>query len=199
MTAAAAEGTAARKGRPRDERLDEQITTAALEVLAVSGFERFAVEEVALRAGVAKTTIYRRFPCRDDLITGALLRLNDELPSPPAPGPVRDRLVEVLGALRLTTPTSLRGRILLQAVQSGDPRLSEWVQERVIAPRRMLIRAIVEEGVAAGEVRPDVDAAALLPVLLGPILFLSMWSETSATRDISVESVVDTVLTGLMG
>lgn len=197
MSAAAAEGTAARKGRPRDEKLDDQITSAALEVLAVSGFERFAVEEVALRAGVAKTTIYRRFPCRNDLISGALLRLNDELPPTPEPGPVRERLVQVLGALRLTTPTSLRGRILMQAVQSGDPQLSEWVQEKVIAPRRTVIRTIVDEGIAAGELRPDVDASAVLPVLLGPILFLSMWSDTSATRGISVESVVDTVLAGL--
>ena len=73
-------GAPARTGRPRDERIDRDITTTALAVLAETGFAGFSVAEVASRAGVAKTTVYRRYPTSDDLIAATLERLNDDLP-----------------------------------------------------------------------------------------------------------------------
>ena len=49
------------KGRPRSCIADASIDTAALELFADEGFERFSIEAVAARAGVSKATIYRRF------------------------------------------------------------------------------------------------------------------------------------------
>ena len=187
----------ARRGRPRDERIDRDLADVAVAVLADHGFERFSVEAVAARAGVAKTTVYRRFPCRGDLLAAALQRLNDELPDPPAPGPVRERLIRALDMVLRTTPGSLRGRVVMQAAQSGDRELSELVQQRVIEPRRALLRGVVRDGVATGELREDIDVDALMPVLVGPILFLSLWQGTSSTRDVTVDAIVDTVLAGL--
>ena len=45
-------GTGGRKGRPRDERIDEDITSAALDLLSTEGFDRFSVEAVAARAAM---------------------------------------------------------------------------------------------------------------------------------------------------
>lgn len=195
------EGEAApcRKGRPRDERIDREITAAALAVLSDHGFDRFSVEEVAARAGVAKTTVYRRFPTRTDLIVGALQRLNDDLPPPPPAGPVRDRLVHVLSGVRHRMASSARGRILMQVVSEGerDPRLVQLVHERVLAPRRALIRRVISDGIASGELRADADADAVIPVLVGPMLYLGMWDASVPERDVTVESVVDLVLSGL--
>jgi AcrR family transcriptional regulator len=196
---AAVEGGTARKGRPRDERIDREITAAALTVLSESGFERFSVEEVAVRAGVAKTTIYRRFPSRTELIVGALVRLNDDLPAPSPPGPVRERLLHVLSGVRERMTTSVRGRILMQVVGEGarDPELVRLVHERVLAPRRQVLRDVVLDGIATGELRSDVDADAVVPVLVGPMLYLGMWGDCTTMRDVPVESVVDLVLSGL--
>lgn len=198
---AAVEGEAApcRKGRPRDERIDREITSAALAVLSDLGFDRFSVEEVAVRAGVAKTTVYRRFPTRTDLIAGALARLNDDLPPAPAPGPVRDRLVAALAGIRSRVTRSIRGRILLQAVSEGlrDPGLAAIVHQRVLAPRRQLLQDIVDEAIAAGELRADLDPAAALAVLTGPMVYLGLWSGDEAMQGVRVETVVDLVLSGL--
>ena len=170
-------GTAgARKGRPRDERIDQDITRAALEVLADVGFDRFSVEAVAQRARVAKTTVYRRFPNREELIAGALERLNDDLPAEPPTGDVRRQLVEVLDAIRRRTPDSARGRILMHAVGEGarEPALAELVHERVLAPRRRLLRAVIQNGIDSGELRSDIDADVIIPMLVGPMLYLGM-------------------------
>jgi AcrR family transcriptional regulator len=189
----------ARKGRPRDERIDEEITSAALAVLADGGFEGFSLEAVALRAGVAKTTVYRRFPTRDELLVGALVRLNDDLPPPPAPGPVRQRLVEVLSGVRQRTPASVGVRILMHAAaESGrQPGLADLVESRVLAPRRARLQSVIADGIAGGELRDDLDLVEVIPVLVGPMLYLGMWSGTSAACDVSVEAVVDMVLGGL--
>jgi AcrR family transcriptional regulator len=188
-----------RKGRPRDERIGQDITAAALAVLSEQGFERFSVEEVAVRAGVAKTTVYRRFPTRNDLIVGALLRLNDDLPPPPPAGPVRDRLVGVLDGIRRRTTESVRGRILMQVVSEGlrDPALADLVHQRVLAPRRQVLRDVITDGIASGELRDDIDTDAVLPVLVGPMLYLGMWSGSAIAEGVTVESVVDLVLSGL--
>ena len=188
-----------RKGRPRDERIDVEITAAALDLLATEGFDRFTVEAVATRAGVAKTTVYRRFPTRNDLIVGALLRLNDEIPPPPVAGPVRGRLILVLQGIRRRTTESVRGRILMQVISEGqrDPALAALVHERVLAPRRQVLRAIIADGIASGELRPDVEIDTVVPALVGPMLYLGMWGSAEVTLGVTVESVVDLVLDGL--
>ena len=199
MTLADAAVAGARKGRPRDERIDHEITSAALAVLAEQGFDRFSVEEVAQRAGVAKSTLYRRFPARTELIVAALERLNDDLPPAPPPGPVRGRLVEILEGIRRRTAGSPRGRLLMHVIgeNAREPGLVDLVHERVLAPRHRLLRGVVADGVASGELRDDIDMDGLLPLLIGPMLYLGMWSMCASTRDVTAESIVDTLLRGL--
>src|SRR6476469_6327057 len=48
-------------GRPRDEAVTASVMRAALEVADEAGFDALSVEGVAARAGVGKTTIYRRW------------------------------------------------------------------------------------------------------------------------------------------
>src|ERR1700737_5404516 len=66
------------KPAPRDER----ITAAALELLRTKGPRAVTVEAVAARAGVAKTTLYRRYRDREDMLAAALTSLTQ--PTPPA-------------------------------------------------------------------------------------------------------------------
>jgi len=200
MTASAVDrGTGGRPGRPRDERIDQQITTAALQVLAEVGFERFSVEQVAAQAGVAKTTLYRRFPCRDDLVVGALMRMNDALPEPPPPGPVRDRLIGLLAGIRRRTASSVSGRVFMRVITEGhsQPGLAAVIQERVLEPRRQVLRDVLSDGVAAGELRAGLDPDTVIPVLVGPMLYLGIWDAMPGQGAVTVEAVVDAVLAGL--
>ena len=58
----------AQRGRPRSQEADRAILTAAAELLAERGLAAMSIEEVAARAGVGKTTIYRRWPSKIDLV-----------------------------------------------------------------------------------------------------------------------------------
>ena len=56
---------------------------------------------------------------------------------------------------------------------------------------------IIADGIASGELRPDVEIDTVVPVLVGPMLYLGMWSGAAVTLGVTVESVVDLVLSGL--
>lgn len=188
----------ARIGRPRDSRVDAQIVAAAREVLADEGFDRFTVEAVAARSGVAKTTVYRRYPSRDELIRGSLVSLNDDLAERTAEGTTRDRLVRVLADIR-EAPGTIRGRVLMRAAAEGvsDPSIAVLVHDRVLEPRREALRQVIRDGITAGDLRPDIDLDAVIPVLVGPMMHLGMWRMCSGVEEISLDSVINLILNGL--
>src|SRR5215472_6893571 len=70
MTVAKVEG--GRRGRPRLESIDRAIFSAAATLIAERGYDGFSMAAVADRAGVAKTTVYRRWPTRSHLILETL-------------------------------------------------------------------------------------------------------------------------------
>ena len=59
-------------GRPRDPEVDRSILKATIELLADDGFGGLSIEAVAARAGVGKTTVYRRWPSKTPLVVDAL-------------------------------------------------------------------------------------------------------------------------------
>lgn len=65
-------GQPSRGGRPRSRDIDEKVLSAVASVLDASGYGAVAVEDVARRAGVSKTAVYRRWPDRPRLVLGAL-------------------------------------------------------------------------------------------------------------------------------
>jgi len=191
--------TQPRRGRPRDARIDGEITAAALTLLADVGFERFSVEEVAARAGVAKTTVYRRFPTRDDLLVGALERLNDDLELPDVDLPVRERLVDVLGSLRRRksgpTPRDRLLHVAMSGYAAGD--LQALVLRRVIEPRRAGLRSILVDAVERDELRADLDLDAAVALLVGSTLYLGAGDRRGDAALPTVAATVDCVLAGL--
>lgn len=186
----------ARRGRPRDERLDADIVGAAIDVLAESGFDRFSVESVAARAGVAKTSVYRRFSSRGDLIVAALEHLGEE-PLPDVSGSARAQILAIVVAIRAGSPDSSRGRILMHAIGSDDPGLADLVHARVLSGRSRLLRSAIADGIASGELRAGLDIDAAVAALVGPVLYLGMWRNLESTRTLKVEDVVDLVMRGL--
>lgn len=60
------------RGRPRREGADEEILSVAMEMLRESGYRELNVDAIAERAGVAKTTVYRRWPTKAALVSAAL-------------------------------------------------------------------------------------------------------------------------------
>ena len=68
-----------KRGRPRKASADREILEATVELLRERGYREFSVDVVSERTGIAKTTIYRRWPSKADLVAAAIAPLAPDL------------------------------------------------------------------------------------------------------------------------
>lgn len=186
-----------RLGRPRDPSRDVAILDATLSLLAETGYGALTMEAVATRAGVGKATLYRRWPGKEQLVVDALASLGEQVEVPRG-ADVRERLVVLLDTVRKRSG-SRAARIFPRLIsQSVDhPELMRRYRDQVITPRRARFRAVLEEAVAEGVVRDDVDLEHAIDLLIGPVAYRNlMAAERPPTREF-VRRVVDDVLSGL--
>ena len=87
--------TEGRRVHGRSARVVEDVLKATLEEIGRAGYEALRVEDVASRSGVNKTTIYRRWPTKVDLVSAAMRHLAPA-PEPPETGSVRSDLLALL-------------------------------------------------------------------------------------------------------
>ncbi|MGH9030986.1 MAG: TetR/AcrR family transcriptional regulator [Acidimicrobiia bacterium] len=141
----------------------EAVLTAGRRVLAAGGLDA-PVDEVAAAAGVGVATVYRHFPTKAALVDAViehgfeeLTRSAETAAAEPDPGAAFLRFVRHAGAVMA------RDRVLVAAAHSADrPDRSPVVQRLFDAAAKLLERAIT-----AGEIRPDVVADDLPPLLVG--------------------------------
>ncbi|MEV5556505.1 TetR/AcrR family transcriptional regulator [Nonomuraea wenchangensis] len=192
-------GTARPAGRPRSEKAEKAITEATLDLIAEGmGVSELSIEAIASRAGVGKTTIYRRWSSKEDLVVDALATLKAPLP-PLAGVSVRDDLITLLDAMRAESGNR-RGRCVMNiAMSEADrhPRLTERFVQRAVEPRRRALREVLERGVASGELRPDLDVTLAMAILSGTMMWQSKWGPADGLPEDLAERVVDVVLAGM--
>ena len=162
-------------GRPRDPKLDAAILDATLRLLAAGGYTALTMEAVAASAGVGKATLYRRFPGKEQLVIEAVASLGE----PPEHGSgagVRDELVALLEAIRRKSDSSLAGKIFPRLLSAGadNPELMRRYREQVLDPRRARFVSVLHRGVQEGLIRPDVDLAYAVDLLVGPMVYRNL-------------------------
>jgi AcrR family transcriptional regulator len=157
----------------RSARVRESILAAVFRELIESGYAALSVEAVASRAGVNKTTIYRRWPTLDDLLVDALTTWSLEAIPP------------VMDTGRIDTDLLALGRELADLLNSGVGRQvaafvltaglrSDHLRE---ATRRYFdhqaLRAIptVDQAIDRGELPANTDADALLTTFRAPLFY----------------------------
>jgi AcrR family transcriptional regulator len=166
-THAADEQAAPRRGRPRSQASEEAILAATLDLLADGcGPSTVSINAIAKRARTGKDTIYRRWPCKEDLLLDALASQQQTIDIP-TDGPVRDGLIAALASLIERLQDERNRRILSGLYGAGDefPKLRRRYQHEVLEERREKVRALVRAGIARGELTShgDPTQAALMP------------------------------------
>jgi AcrR family transcriptional regulator len=167
-------------------------TDLALEV----GVDRFSVDEVARRSGVAKTTIYRHFSNAKQLLIAALDRI---LTAPPTPdtGSLRNDLLEYLASVRPTfadvTSRNLFFEIYVAAQRDPELRV---LQQSLLRGRVGPTMAIFEHARARGELSPDLDYVTMAEIVQGPFILRSMF-RPEALADVDLEVLADRMITQL--
>jgi AcrR family transcriptional regulator len=184
-------------GRPRDEQVDAAILKATIELLAAHGFAALTMEAVSARSGVAKSSIYRRWSNKDDLVFDALADLKGPVPTPPGES-VRGDLLFMIQAMRRQWTDGLHGRLMRQLSVDGSDARDHYrrFRDRLIAPRQVVLKAILARGVEEGLIDPGADHDWVLQLLVAPIIAAGMTHQDRITAE-HIEFNVDVILRGV--
>jgi AcrR family transcriptional regulator len=136
------------RGRPRRQGADEEILTVARELLRDRGYREFTVDAISERTGIAKTTVYRRFPSKGALVAAAI-----------APMHARTDTDDVTQVLRETAT-------VLRLLSSPEGEAIDVIRA-VVEPRRgRLVELLKSDGTEDADLRADLLIGALLTRLL---------------------------------
>jgi AcrR family transcriptional regulator len=160
----------AARGRPRDTGVDERILASTFRQLVEVGYAGLSIESVASDAGVAKTTIYRRYPTKRDLVVAAL-RESTPFPAPSLDLPAREALEAfVRGAVSVLIESGafrVLGSLLVE--DQRHPGLLDVFRQRILDPRRAMVETMLRRGIERGELRSDVDPLIVTEMIAGAV------------------------------
>ncbi len=182
----------------RGEPVVRGVLAAAIEELGRTGYGALRIEDVAARAGVNKTTVYRRWPTKEDLVRAALLSITADKFVVPNTGSLRGDLLAIAHRMVETT-RSLGGQGLLRLMIAEGPG-SELVAiaKSLRKTHEAVPRSVIEAAQARGELPPDADAMLLFDVLVAALnrrLFL----DRQDVDDAYLGRLVDLLLLGALG
>ena len=164
-------GPVNRRGRPRSADADEAILAATLELAGEVGINRMSMSDLAERAGVSKTTVYRRWTSKEQLVLAALRSAMgplDDVDTGSLHDDLRAYLIELGERMWRGRMSDVLPHLIEVAChdESLRSRLDDYVQYR-----RAPMLVILRRGLARGELAPDVDIDVLADVLLGPFIY----------------------------
>lgn len=177
---------------------DEAILQATRELLVERGARSLTIEAVAERAGVAKTTIYRRWASRHELALAVVLDMVKTASAVPELGDTRRELAEFLGRAVRILATTLMGPVMQGLVSelASDEELASAFRTQVVAVRVRELARVLDRGIARGHVRADVDAEQVHELLFGPVYYRLFLSGNDLDADLA-QRIVDAVYPGI--
>lgn len=166
-----------RRTRRPSEALRRDIQQAMIDELVEHGYGEVSIEGVAARAGAAKTSVYRYWATKEELVVDALA---NALPSPgraPSTGSVRGDFAAMM-SLMAESLGGPAGQVLLTvaAERRRHPEVAEAVMDRVVRPRQRLMLEALHRAAARGEIAAE--AACSLPVQVAGSLLLQHFMHT---------------------
>ena len=153
-----------RPGARKDPEADRLILETAHRLLRELGYDRLTIDAVAREAGVARTTVYRRYKDKADLVSAAIETLRVPIKRSVS-GDVRRDLIAHVDGVRRNYGVSLAGTLLME--EPYNPQLLELFRRRMVTPQRQILAESIRDGIEHGQIRADVDIERVLDLLLG--------------------------------
>jgi AcrR family transcriptional regulator len=150
----------------------EAVLSAVLHELDVNGYAALSVEAVASRAGVNKTTIYRRWPTLDDLLVDALTEWSHDAIPGHDTGNIETDLLTLGRELADQLNGGIGRQIVAVVLTAGlrSPQLREATR-RYFDQQAVRAEPIVAKAIERGELPADTDANALLTTFRAPLFY----------------------------
>ncbi|MBM9589872.1 TetR/AcrR family transcriptional regulator [Leptospira sp. 201903075] len=161
-------------GRPRSEDLEPLVLKTTYEMLAKKGYHGFSIDDIVLETGVAKTTIYRRWPNKANLAMSTVTHMISPYLEFPKDVPFKKALLDQMEALS-TVFSGKFGRVISTLIGAGqqDLELSESILENYLLPRRKAAKLFFQHAIESKQIQPlsDSEIDVCMDVLYGTLYF----------------------------
>jgi AcrR family transcriptional regulator len=180
---------------PRVSRSKKRILEAAADILTRHGAQSATIERIASQAGVARTTVYRHWESRGQLLMDAFEMLTTSAPEPETED-LRAGLITVLEELGWALTNSKRARMLPALIDAAerDAEVAQ-LQSRHTQMRREPMRKVIESAIARGELPGELDLEIALDQLSGPLFYRRLVTHRPITTEFLVQ-LADSAIAG---
>jgi len=182
--------------RRRGEHFVRKVYAATLEQLAAGGFDRLTVPDVAARAGVNKTSVYRRWPTKADLVRDALHASMGHSQELPDTGNVRADMIEMarLAAGFVESPLGL-GVLRTLLTEGANPEVASLATSMFRQEQAKAVHEIIKRAIARGDLPEGTNTRLLLSTVAGALMHRLLVEHGRLTPSF-VDGVIDLVLFG---
>ncbi|MDH6199115.1 AcrR family transcriptional regulator [Mycobacterium frederiksbergense] len=170
-----------------------ELLAITLQLLQQHGYDRLTMEAVATQAKASKSTMYRRWPSKADLVLAAFIEGTRVTAVPPETGSLRGDLLEIGASVcqHVREHASTLRAVLNE--MSHNPALTAAMQDEFVHQRKLVMDEVLAEAVFRGEI----DAAAIndeiFDLLPGYLVFRCLVSGRPPSEE-TVRVLVDDVL-----
>ncbi|WP_347556063.1 TetR/AcrR family transcriptional regulator [Robbsia sp. KACC 23696] len=182
-------------GRPRDVAVHRAILDAAYAILVEDGLSRFSIDAVAAKAGVARTTVYRRWPDKMKLMHESFLSaFAPTLTYADTDAPADDFRALVLSLARTLSGPNGRIAASVVALAQSDPQTQQMFLDDFSKPLRKRSTLVLQAGIDKQEFREDLNIARVLDAFVGAIYLRLLLGQPTGPQ--WANQLVDTLIEG---
>jgi AcrR family transcriptional regulator len=168
---------------------------ATLELLAEVGFEAMSIEAIATRAGVGKTTIYRRYNSKAELVADAIESIREEIVIPDTGSLWGDMDALIQNAAQISlNPLGRQTVAMIISSASSNAEFAQIYWTKYLHPRREAFAVVLERAKARQEVKPDLDPGLVFDTMSSIMLYVMIFQPTSDSWETYVRHALELVL-----
>jgi AcrR family transcriptional regulator len=181
-------------GRPRSIESHQAMLKATLELLAEVGFDAMSIEAIATRAGVGKTTIYRRYSGKEELVADAIESLRQDVVIPDTGNLWSDLDVLIENAALITlSPLGRQSVAMIISSASSNTQFAQIYWSKYMQPRRQAFAVVLERAKARHEVEEDLDSGLVFDTMSGIMLYALIFQPTSEPWTVYVRRALNLI------
>jgi AcrR family transcriptional regulator len=167
-------------GRPRSIQSHQAMLQATLELLAEVGFDAMSIEAIAARAGVGKTTIYRRYASKEELVADAIESVREEVVIPDTGNLQGDLDALIQNAAQITlNPLGRQTVAMIISSASSNTQFAQIYWTKYLQPRRKTFAIVLERAKARNEIPTDLDSDLVFDTMSAIMLYALIFQPTS--------------------
>lgn len=182
-------------GRPRSNQSHQAILQATLELLSEVGFERMSIEAIATRAEVGKTTIYRRYNSKEELVADAIEHIRAEVIIPDT-GTLWDDIDGLIyNAAQITlNPLGRQAVAMIISSAASNSQFARIYWTKYLQPRKQAFEVVIERAKMRREIEANIDPALVFDAMSGIMLYAQIFQPTSESWEAYIRRALHLIL-----